>query len=88
MFNGLQEGILTIDSRDNLDFMNMLSNGVLSHVAGVENFLKKVQQQFEMGRRRLGGYSPASNLLHKKIFHVSLNASKMKKKGASGSGDE
>ena len=87
MFNGLQEGILTIDSKDNVDFMNMLSNGVLSHIAGVENFLKKVQAQVEMGRRRLGGYSSDNNLLHKKLFHVCLNASKLKKRPNS-SGDE
>ena len=40
MFDGLQEGVIVVDSL-NIGFMNDLSNKLLTELSGMKNFLKK-----------------------------------------------
>ena len=70
MLDGLQQGVVVIQD-DKIDFMNDLSNKVISQVTDEENFLQKYGK---------GGEEGSSDPLDLKIFNLFENKSGPKKK--------
>lgn len=64
MFNGLQEGIIVLEE-NSIDFMNDISNKILSHLTGLRNFQKS---------RTRDGSDLKINPMDMKLFYLFQNA--------------
>ena len=84
MFDGLQEGIIVVDQFFKIDFMNALSNKIMSTLIGVTDFLKERKKQ---STSRLNS-SLEKGFMEKKLFFVrqNANADKSKKSASSDEG--
>ena len=66
MFNGLQEGIIVIDDKGKMNFINELANKVLSELAGLKNFFKNKSYEGTLAKK---------NQLDMKLFYLFENVS-------------
>ena len=76
MFNGLQEGIIVIDEKGKMNFINELANKVLTELSGLRNFFKNKTTDGQIAKK---------DQLDMKLFYVFENVqdeanSKKKKK--------
>ena len=88
MFDGLQEGIIVVDAKSSIDFMNSLSNKMVSMLVGAQDFLKEKKRSVGSRFQQNSSKQLESKILKDKLFYVKQITNTDAKSKKSGSSDE